>query len=492
MGIDVGTTAAKATVIDLELGVVGRGRHEYRLKTPRPGWVELDPEEYWRGVGCATRAAVNAAGGPEDIAALALSSQGETLVTINRKGRPARPAIVWLDTRATREAHVLEALHGDQVYPTTGQPQLTATWPACKILWLRGNEPRTFAEAGRFLLLEDYLVSRLAGEPVASRCLHSSSLLLDISSGSWWDAMLASIDISHAELPRLADSGEPIGTLCAPSAAQLGLNANVLVVAGGLDQVVAASAAGMKSGVAIDSTGSALAVAAETKQASFEPEGRIPCHISARPGAFCLLAWSQTAGMALQWTRDAIFSGTDFSDIDRAAAHVPAGCEGLLALPHFEGTSCPDWNPAARAAFVGLTLRHGRDHLARAVMEAVAFELRAALELIEGIVGRASEIHSLGGGARSDLWLQIKADVLQRPIVALSETEFACIGAATLAGIGANVFTDLRAAFEALAVPQRHIEPQTANAALYEQHYHDYQQLYAALMPLFLKEAVSV
>jgi xylulokinase len=484
LGIDVGTTAVKAVVLDPERGVLGSGRTSYPLVRPRPGWVELDGEVYWQAVCSAVRGAIADSCGAA-VSALAISSQGETLVPVDGAGAPTRPAIVWLDSRATAESAALDELFGEAVYARTGQPRLSPTWPACKLLWLREHEPDLFARTEAFLLLEDYLISRLTGERVGSRCLFSSSLLLDITTGRWWENVLEAIGIDERKLPRLADSGEPVDGLTAEAAGELGLAPGVAVVAGGLDQVLAGIAAGVSPGILVESTGSALAVTATVAELTLDPGRRLPCHISAAANAYCLLAWSQTAGLAVDWARATFLPDLGLDELDEAAAAIAPGAEGLLALSHFEGRSCPDFNPDARAALVGLTLRHTSAHIARALLEAVAFDLRVNLELIEENTGTSDELRSVGGGAGSAIWLQIKADVLQRPVVALDEAEFACIGAALLAGVGTGVFANLEADASRFTRPRRLVEPDAVAGSLYEEQYHRYHKLYEGLSPLY-------
>jgi len=493
LGIDVGTTALKAAIVDAEGDMLGAGVATYSPPSGAPG-VERDAHEYWQAVGIAVRGALATAGDADEIAALAISSQGETLVAVDRHGRPTRNAIVWLDNRAVEEAEMVAQALGEEVYARTGQPEVVPTWPAAKILWIRQHEPGVFAATDAFLLLEDYLVSRLTGDRVGSRCLYSSSLLLDVGLGSWWEAMLDVVGIESSRLPRLAESGEVIGELRSDAAQHLGLRVGTPVVAGGLDQVVAAAAAGMAPGVTVESTGSALAVTAPVPELTLDAERRLPCHLGIEPGAYCLLSWAQTAGLAIEWSRNLLFpdDGDAFATLDREADSVPPAADGLVALPHFEGAACPEFDPRARAVIFGLTLRHGRGHIARALMEAVAFSLRANLDLVETVGLAATELRSIGGGSRSRVWLQIKADVLQRPIVPLEAADAGCLGAAAIAGLGAGIFDDLHAAVSSFDRLGQAVEPDVAHATTYDDLYQRYRDLYEALAPMFRKEPLYV
>lgn len=485
LGIDVGTTSVKARVIGDDGATLGGAERDYAFATPAPEHVEFDAEEYWASFSDTVRRAVRAVGGGRDITALAIATQGETIVPVDRDGNATRPAIVWLDNRAHLEASAIAARFGeDEIYAHTGQPQVVATWPACKILWTREHEPDVFARTSMFHLLEDFFIRRLTGSVVGSRCLHSSSLLLDIRRGIWWDAMVAAVGIGESALPSLVDAGEIVGTVRPTVADELGLSRDTAVVAAGLDQAVAAFGAGTRVGEVSEVTGSALAITAPVAELTLDGERRLPCHVYAERSTFCLLSWAPTAGVLLRWARDELF-GPDvaYTTLDAAATQVEPGSNALLALPHFEGAACPEFEPRARGALVGLTLRHTRAHIVRALMEAVAYELRANVELIEQVGGEIEELRSSGGGSRSRLWLQIKADVLRKPIVAIDDAETGCLGAAALAGVATGSFT----ADDVLGLAGAHlrIEPDDRHVSLYDERFHSYRELNDALTPLF-------
>ncbi len=263
-----------------------------------------------------------------------------------------------------------------------------------------------------------------------------------------------------------------------------------------MDQVLGAIGAGnILPGIISETTGGALGIVASLDRPAFDPQRRIPCHIHAVPSAYCLLPWGQTAGMALKWFRDqfyflesqaALQQGLDPYDLITAeAAGVPPGCDGLVMLPHLEGAVCPELNPHARAVFFGLTLRHTRAHLARGILEAVAFMLRRNLELVEALGVPVIEVRSMGGGARSSLWLQIKADVLQKPITRLATEETALLGAAILGSVASGVFSDLPTAVKQMVHLADTIRPNPANAEIYRQSYLKYIELYDRLSPMF-------
>jgi xylulokinase len=263
-----------------------------------------------------------------------------------------------------------------------------------------------------------------------------------------------------------------------------------------MDQLLGAVGAGnIAAGVITEMTGGALAVVATTDRPRFDPLRRVPCHYHGRPDLYALLAWNQTAGMALKWFRDefcaaeieaAARAGRDvYDDLMAMAATAPAGCQGLIMLPHLEGAACPEFNPEAKGVFFGATLRHGRPHFIRSILEAVAYMLRQDVALVEELGATVQEIRSIGGGARSPLWSQIKADVLQRPITTLACEEVACLGAAMLAATAVGHFADLAEAVAAMVRVRRTFEPDPANAAVCETGYVRYLELYQRLAPMF-------
>ena len=498
LGIDAGTTSLKAALFDLKGQLLAVDRQEYQLVTPLPSRVELDAELYWHACCRAVRNVVQRSGvDPRFVQALAISSQGETLIPVDRAGAPTHPAIVWLDGRATEEAQLIAGrFEIEEAYRTTGQPEISPTWPACKILWLKRNAPEVWARTAKFLLLEDYLLYQLTGQFVTEYALQTSSLMLDIQGKTWWPPMLDCIGLSPGKLGRLVEPGTVVGPLYEGGAAAVGLSRATIAVSGALDQVAGAVGAGNVSpGTVTETTGGALAEVITLEKPTFDPQRRVPCHYHARKDTYCLLPWGQTAGMTLRWFRDQFFGvevrraqedGIDVYDqMTRLAERVPAGSDGLVALPHLEGAACPEFNPAARGVFFGIDLRHTRGHFVRAIMESVAYMLRTHLDIVEELGVDATEVRSIGGGARSDLWLQIKADVLQRPVQRVAVEEAACLGAAILAGVAVGVYRDLGEATAHMVRLGRAFLPSSGLCTLYERGYQRYQELYERLEPMF-------
>ena len=438
MGIDIGTTSVKAAAFD------GRGRRlglfteDYALDTSEGGKViEFDPEKYAQICFRAVDEMLAVCG---HIDAISVDTQGETMILADAEGKPLAPAVVWLDNRAGEEAGMIKERYGcEYVYGLTGQPEITAGWPASKLLWFRRRRPEVFEAAEKIFLLEDWILFRLTGSFVTEPCIQSSSVYFDIKKGDFDPGMLDFIGVPRRKLPELL----PTGSVC-------GRYRGSPVVTGTLDQLAGTLGSGVADVSEIsEMTGTIMAICAMCDGIPpYSPDSIIPCHVHAVRGKYCRILWSSTAGMALKWFRTIFCENMTFRQIDEAAVKVPAGCEGLTLLPYFTGSTMPRYNPDATASFTGITLAHTRAHFARAVMESVAFMLRQDLEYLgaDGI----REIRITGGGASGTLWPQIKADVTGKTLCTLTESETACLGSAMIAAFGVSAFGSLSDAAKSL------------------------------------------
>jgi xylulokinase len=498
LGIDAGTTSTKAGLFDCQGQLLAVHRQEYQLLSPAANIVELPAETYWQACCCVVRHVLEASRvPPEKIAALCISSQGETMVPVDAQGNSLRNAIVWLDGRAVDEAgELVRELGWQRIYQVTGQTDPSPYLPAPKLLWLKRHEPEIWRKAARFLLLEDYLHYRLTGQQVTDGCLQTSSLFYDINTRAWWPEMFNAVGLSPDRFGRLLEPGSPVGPITAQAAAATGLSPHTLAVTGGMDQAVGAVGAGnIRPGIVTETTGGVMAIFATLEQPVLDPQGKVPLYYHAIPGKCGLLPFGQTAGMALKWLRDRFFehesqdaqaAGRDPYDLlTEMAASVPAGSDGLVVLPHLEGAACPEFNPAARAVFFGAALRHTRAHFVRAVLESVAYMLKRNLDLVEGMGVPVKELRCMGGGARSPLWLQIKADLLQKPVQTLVVEETGLLGAALLAAVAAGAFPDLDQAVQSMVHVGHIIYPQPEMQAVYLAGYSKYVTLYDRLADLF-------
>lgn len=498
LGVDAGTTSFKGILINEEGKIISVVNQAYELLTPSNNLVELEVETYWEVFKKVVAKLLESSGvRPEQIAGLAIDSQGETLICLDKDGSPLRNAIVWMDNRSTVEAELMREEFGlKQVYDVTGQPELTATWPATKILWLRRNQKEVFDKTYKYLLLEDYLIYRLTGKFYCEKSLISSSLYFDIHKGKWWNSMLDFIGIDEDKLPLIEESGVAVGNLTDAACKETGLCKDTVVVTGALDQISGVIGAGaIHDNEICETTGTALAMCVSVDKAPpFNENFKVPFQSHAIKGKYYLLFWAQTAGVILKWFRDNFVHYTDLGDssifarMDMDAAKIPAGSEGLVLLPHLSGSACPEFNPYAKGVFYGITLKHTRAHFIRAVLESIGYLLKEQIEIAEGLGIKINEIRSLGGGAKSKVWNNIKANITGKPIITLENDETAVTGAAILAGVGAGVFDSIETACsKGLAVKER-FYPEQELVEAYLKPYEKYKKVYKALDPLFREE----
>ena len=497
LALDLGTTALKCALHDLNGRVIAKASEEYQLITPDADSVEVDVETYWQAFKSTVARVLKESGArPDDIVAMGVSAQGETLIVVDREGRPLRRAIVWLDNRAQTEADALAEAFGHRpAYEITGQVKLVATWPAAKILWLKDHEPRVFEGAAKFLLIEDYFLHRLTGEYVTEGSLVTSTCYWNFRTRAWWKEMLARLAIAEAQLPQYRESGEPVGKLRPEIAGELGLSPRTVVCTGALDQACGAIGVGnIKPGIFSENTGAALAICATVSQPVLDPSNQMPCHYHGLPGLYMLHTFT-SGGIVMRWFRDefagmelavgkaAGLDGYDLMGLE--AAKVAPGCEGLVMLPHLQGAMAPEANPKASGVFYGFTLRHGKSHFTRAIMEAIGFIVRRNIEVIEGLGVAVNEIRALGGGARSRIWKQMEADIVGRPVLTTTNEEAATLGAAILAGKAVGLYASVEEAAGKMIQIKERFEPAPAHRAAYDDAFHTYVHLYEALCPLF-------
>jgi xylulokinase len=496
LAVDAGTTSVKAGLFSPDGHCLGVGRQEYQLDTPAADRAQLDPDVYWQACLNTVRTALKQSGAkPAQVKALAVSSQGETTITLDSNGNVIYPALVWLDNRATRQAAFLADQFGKEVYFRTGIPEIVPTWPACKILWIRENEPDVFARAHKFVLVQDYLIYRLTGQIVTDGSISCTTLNYDRTKNAWWTDVQDAIGIRTDQLPEIVQPGTNVGTLTPEAARLLGLTTGTCVVTGGMDQSVGAIGAGnFKPGIVSESTGAALAIQATISDPMIDQTRVVPVYYHSVPGRYLFVPVCPTAGMAFKWLRDVFFqdeilaaeagNGDAYDRLTDLAGTVPAGSDGLIMLPHLMGAFSPEPNPVARGSFTGFTLSHTRAHFVRALLEGVAFMLRRNLETIERTGIQIHEIRSTGGGARSPLWNQIKANVCNRPVVTLANEETGLLGDAILAGVATGMFHSIEQGCQSMVSIKERNQPDR-EAESYVQPYRMYCDLDRQLFDYF-------
>ncbi len=498
LGIDVSTTGAKALVIDQAGNVIASATEEYPLYTPRPLWSEQNPEDWWQGAVKAVRRALSASNvSATDIAGIGLTGQMHGLVLLDEAGEVLRPAILWNDQRTGPQCEQITAWAGGlkKTVELTGNAVLPG-FTAPKVVWVRENEPAVYDRVRHILLPKDYIRYRLTGEYASEVSDASGTSLFDVGNRRWSPTMAGLLEVPMGWLPEVAESHIVTGEVTAAAAALTGLKEGTPVVGGGGDQAAQAVGSGIvRPGIVSVTSGTSGVVFAHADSYAPEPEGRLHVFCHAVDGAWHAMGVMLSAGGAFRWLRDAAAGedkaaaaaqGRDVYDmLTEQAAPVPPGSEGLLFLPYLTGERCPYPDPNARGAFVGLTLRHGKGHLVRSVLEGVSFGLRDSLELIKGLGVPIEQVRASGGGAKSPLWRQIQADVFGAELVLINVTEGAAMGAALLAGVGAGVYRDIREAVDACVRVTSSTAPNPEAAAIYERSYPLYRNLYPALKPTF-------
>ncbi len=488
LGLDISTTGAKALLIDEHGLVRASATTEYPLSTPRPLWSEQDPADWWKGAAASIRAALAQAGVEgEAVRGVGLTGQMHGLVLLDSAGAVLRPAILWNDQRTGAQCAEIERRVGrERLLQLTGNRAL-AGFTAPKVLWVQENEPDLYARAAHILLPKDYVRYRLTGGYAMDKADGAGTLLLDLQRRAWSDEVLDALAIPREWLPPTFEGPEVTGRVSVSAARETGLSAGTPVVAGGGDQAAQAVGVGaVRPGIVALTLGTSGVVFAPTDRPWVEPEGRLHAFCHAVPGKWHLMGVMLSAAGSLRWYRDTLAPGTSFDDLLAPAAAVPAGAEGLFFLPYLSGERTPYPDPLARAGFIGLTLRHGRPHMTRAVLEGVAFGLRDSMELVRGAgLGRIEQVRVSGGGARSLLWRQILADVLDCELVTVNVTEGAAYGAALLAGVGAGAWDSVAEACAAAVHVVELTSPQADLVSRYERLYPLYRALYPALKETF-------
>ncbi|HJW83602.1 MAG TPA: xylulokinase [Anaerolineae bacterium] len=498
LGIDVSTTGAKALLIGEQGAVIASATTEYSLATPRPLWSEQSPADWWQGAGASIGAALSQAGlTGDDVAAVGLTGQMHGLVLLDESGQVLRPAILWNDQRTGPQcAAITEKVGGlHRLLQLTGNAVLPG-FTAPKIAWVRENEPNIYERVAHILLPKDYVRYCLTGEYATEVSDASGMSLLDVANRRWSKEMLAALDIPIEWLPRCTESPEISGRINAWAAQATGLKAGTPVVGGGGDQAAQAVGSGIvKAGVISVTSGTSGVVFAHSETYAAEAQGRLHAFCHAVPGKWHLMGVMLSAGGSFRWLRDSIgdvervtarLTGDDPYDLlTREAAQAQVGSEGLIFLPYLTGERTPYPDPRARGAFVGLTLRHGKAHLVRSVLEGVSFGLRDSLELIRGVGVPIEQVRASGGGARSPLWRQIQADVFGTELVLVNVTEGAAFGAALLAGVGAGTYASVDEAVEQTVCVTDRTLPIADNVRQYQKLYAVYRSLYPVLQSAF-------
>ena len=487
MGLDISTTGAKALIIDEAGEVFASANAPQPISQPKPLWSEQNPADWWDGISASIRKALADSGlSGDDIDAIGLTGQMHGLVLLDAYGDVLRPSILWNDQRTQAQCdYMTEVIGAGRLLELTGNPAVTG-FTAPKLLWVRDNEPDIYAKIDQILLPKDYIRFMLSTEYATDLAGASGTSLLNVADRAWSAEVLDALEIPAEWLPPVHEGTDFTATVSAEAADLTGLSNGTPIVGGGGDQAAGAIGMGCVRPEVIGVTvGTSGVVFAPLSSYAYEPEGRLHAFCHAVPDTWHFMGVMLSAAGSLQWYRDAFAPDLDFDILLAEAADIPAGSEGLFFLPYLTGERTPHPDPLARGAFIGMTSRHSRAHLTRAVLEGVAFGLKDSFTLIDQAgLPEQFEVRISGGGAKSPVWQGIIADVLAAPLVNINTTEGGAFGAAILASVAAGVFKDAASACEAMI--------QTGDAVAvgkdveaYAERYEIYRSLYPTLKDTF-------
>jgi xylulokinase len=494
LGIDVGTGGTRALIMDETGRIFASATEEHEpFTSPKIGWAEQRPEDWWRAAGAAIRKALALCKlRGEQISCVGFSGQMHGAVMLDGSGEVVRPALIWCDVRTDKQCKELnEKIGADRLIQLTCNPALP-NFTLTKLLWTRENEPQNWSRVRSVMLPKDYVRFRLTGERAIDMADASGTLMLDVARRKWSDQVLQAAEIDSSLLPALYESPDVCGKISAIGAEATGLTLGTPVVAGAGDQAAGATGMGIVMPGAVSATiGTSGVVFAATDRPALDPKGRLHTFCHAIPGRWHVMGVTQAAGLSLRWFRDRFGSalasdGRDpYERLTEEAASVSPGADGLLWAPYLMGERTPHLDSEARAILAGLTASHTRAHVVRAILEGVAFSLRDTFTIFDEMNVPVKNIRLGGGGARSTLWRQTQADIYGHEVEIVEAEEGAAYGAAILAGVGANIWPSVDAACGAVVRVAARVAPDRSNVAKMNESYKAYRRLYPAMKSIF-------
>jgi xylulokinase len=480
LGVDVGSQSIKAVIVDEGGSVVSSGSAPLTMTHEQHGWADQDPHSYRSALREAVRAAVDGVQA-DRIVAMGLGSQVDGVVACDAAGEPLRPAIIWLDKRATKQCDQLVSAVGAESLAYRTGLVADASHSAPKMMWIRDNEPQVWQNAAVLAPVGSYVLHHLSGFHAQDAANASSTMVYDVADGDFDPQLCEAAGLDPAMLPVVRPSTEVVGTLRAGVAAELGLPANCEVVVGTGDEHAASVGAGaIESGVVVDVTGTAEPVTTVAAEPVRDPLGVVETHGHAVPGSWLIENPGFVSGGSTLWLAKGLL-GIPQAEIFTRAREAPPASDGVLFLPALSGSTAPRWNDAMRGAFLGLAMNHTSAHAARAVLEGCAYALRDIVDRLDALGLGHGEVRIVGGGARDDLWASIKADVLGRPMRRVLTEEATAVGAAMVAGVGTGMFADFSAASVAVQLDPDVIEPDPATQRQYADAYGRYLAVFDAV-----------
>ena len=491
LGCDVGSQGTKVILVSTTGEIITDAYAGYTIDYPHPLWAEQPVGRWLDGLALAIRSVLSkSAVKPQNVRALSLATQVDGVIPIDSNGQPLHSAIIWMDRRAVAQSdHIREKLGAEQVFQDTGL-NLDATHVAPKIRWLAEHEPEIYEKSAAFLLPGSYLAYHLTGELGVDYSNASSTLLLDVRTKTWSASLCEAFEVDVQKLAPLGAASQPLGKIRSAMAETLGLSDNTLVMMGCGDEHGACLGAGVtEPGVVGDIAGTAEPVCAASRELIFDATHLVETHCHADPELWLLENPGFVSGGNYRWFRDQFAPGETYAALDAEAGRVPPGAEGLTFLPSLMGSTAPVWNEAARGTFAGFTLAHSRGHFVRALLEGSAYAVHDITSQMQRAGMELHELRVVGGGARSLLWNQMKADVTGLQVCVPEILETTALGAAFLALVGIGTYANLAEAAEHIVHIRQHIDPQPHTQALYARAYERFHQTYFALLPVFEQAA---
>ncbi|WP_027624312.1 xylulokinase [Clostridium lundense] len=493
LGIDIGTSGTKTVLFDSCGNTISSATEEYELYQPKAGWAEQRPEDWWQATVKSIRTVITKSGvNSEDIKGIGLSGQMHGLVLLDKENKVLRPSIIWADQRTSKECEQITNLVGkERLIEITANPALTG-FTASKIMWVKNNEPEIYEKAHKILLPKDYVRFMLTGEFATEVSDASGMQLLNVRERNWSKEVLEKLQIDKDLLAPVYESQEVTGKVTSEVAELTGLKEGTIVVGGAGDQAAGAIGNGIvKPGIVSSTIGTSGVVFAYTDKVTIDPLGRVHTFCHAVPNTWHVMGVTQGAGLSLKWFRDNFCNsekeasklmGVDpYELMTKEAINVLPGCEGLIYLPYLMGERTPHLDPYAKGVFFGLTPRHTKAHMLRAVMEGVSYSLKDCMEIIKELGIDVKEVRASGGGGRSPLWRQMQSDMFKSEVVTINSSEGPALGVALLAGVGAEIYSSVEEACDKVIARENLQTPIEENHNIYTKYYEAYKDLYVSL-----------
>lgn len=494
---DIGTTAIKTCLFDETLKLLEKRTDEYSLLGDG-GLVELDSQVYWDTM-CKAVASIGEKVSLKTVEGICLTTQGETMIPVDREGNALHRAVVWLDDRAGKQAEeIAKDFPNKKIYELTGVTDMNGFVPLAKLLWFKQERPEIYANTYKFLLLEDFLLQRLTGRYVTEKSLLTSTAYYDIRNDRYWGEILESLGLDEEKLPEILDCGALVGNLESGAAQKLGLKTDVKVFAGAMDQIAAAiGGGGMQNGIVTATVGTAMVLTSAISSMDECTDDSLILYRGIRDDQFAIVPMCATSGAVFTWFKEQFCQleaqkceeeGTSVYDVLCSyAQEVPAGAEGVLLLPYFAGTLQPQCVPEAKGVFYGLTVRTDKKILVRAVLESIGYMLRENLEMLRKFGIDVKQVHFFGGGSKNAVWNQIIADIADVELVLLEQSECGSLGAAMMGAASLGWYPSVEEAQKCNSA-RSVVKPDPSQKKVYDAAYARYQKLFNAVKPVFAEK----